>query len=127
MKKHPYDIAVGARIRAKRLVEGVSQKALAEAVGITFQQIQKYENATNRISASALVLVARQLHCRVGDFFDGMEQGDENFAEAPLSDEAIKLAKRFDAVRDPIVRGIMVRTLGAFEKERPVREFEYGR
>ncbi len=57
----PIDIAVGARIRLLRKVRGLSQQSLAEAAGVTFQQIQKYERGTNRISFSALVKIAGAL------------------------------------------------------------------
>jgi len=52
-QRHPVDMAVGARIRLTRKARGVSQQALAEAVGLTFQQIQKYERGANRVSAAA--------------------------------------------------------------------------
>jgi len=57
----PIDIEVGARIRARRKAVGISQTALADAVGFTFQQIQKYERGTNRVSASVLVRMAAHL------------------------------------------------------------------
>lgn len=63
MNKHPdpIDLEVGRRLRAQRKLAGISQQALAEAVGITFQQVQKYENGTNRISMSRLVRMAEVL------------------------------------------------------------------
>jgi transcriptional regulator with XRE-family HTH domain len=57
----PIDVAVGARIRARRLELGMSQTKLANALGLTFQQVQKYENGDNRVSASTLVRAARAL------------------------------------------------------------------
>src|ERR1700760_1072881 len=57
----PIDIEVGGRIRARRVSLGVSQTALAKALGLTFQQVQKYEKGANRVSASTLVRVAREL------------------------------------------------------------------
>jgi transcriptional regulator with XRE-family HTH domain len=58
---NPVDVAVGARIRARRNVLGMSQERLADAVGVTFQQIQKYERGTNRVSASRLSQIAEAL------------------------------------------------------------------
>ena len=55
----PIDVAVGARIRLLRKVRGLSQQALAEAAGVTFQQIQKYERGANRVSASMLTRIAK--------------------------------------------------------------------
>jgi transcriptional regulator with XRE-family HTH domain len=61
------DLAMGQRLKARRRDLGLSQQALAEAVGITFQQLQKYERGVNRISFSRLAALARALDCRVGD------------------------------------------------------------
>src|ERR1700761_9231535 len=57
----PIDIEVGGRIRARRVALGISQTALAKALGLTFQQVQKYEKGANRVSASTLVRVAKEL------------------------------------------------------------------
>src|ERR1700750_3306008 len=65
----PIDIAVGARIRLLRKVRGLSQQALAETAGVTFQQIQKYERGTNRVSASILSRIAGALHTPVSEMF----------------------------------------------------------
>ena len=63
----PMDIALGAAVRIRRRTIGMSQEALAEQCGVSFQQIQKYENGANRISFSRLVQIARALRCRVTD------------------------------------------------------------
>lgn len=65
----PIDIAVGARIRLLRKVRGLSQQALAEAAGVTFQQIQKYERGANRVSASMLSRIADTLQAPVAEMF----------------------------------------------------------
>jgi len=65
----PVDVAVGARIRLLRKVRGLSQQALAEAAGVTFQQIQKYERGANRVSASMLARIARTLDIPVSEMF----------------------------------------------------------
>ncbi len=65
----PIDIAVGARIRLLRKVRGLSQQALAEAAGVTFQQIQKYERGANRVSASMLSRIATTLQTPVSEMF----------------------------------------------------------
>lgn len=70
----PIDVEVGGRIRARRIALGVSQTALAKALGLTFQQVQKYEKGANRVSASTLVRVARELGVTVA-FLVG-EEGD---------------------------------------------------
>lgn len=65
----PIDVSVGARIRLARKTVRMSQQALAEAVGITFQQIQKYERGANRVSASTLVKIAQTLAVPVAELF----------------------------------------------------------
>ncbi len=68
----PVDIAVGANIRARRQVLMISQQALGEAIGLTFQQVQKYERGSNRVSASKLLAIADALECHPGDLFTGV-------------------------------------------------------
>jgi transcriptional regulator with XRE-family HTH domain len=67
------DIALGAAVRIRRRTLGISQEALAEQCGVSFQQIQKYENGANRISFSRLVQIARALKCRVVDLMDVLD------------------------------------------------------
>ena len=63
---NPIDVEVGARIRVRRKYLSLSQSALAEALGLTFQQVQKYERGANRVSASMLVKIAAKLDTTVG-------------------------------------------------------------
>ena len=67
------DVALGLRIRQRRKALGVSQTALAEAIGLTFQQIQKYERGFNRVSFSRLVDIAHALDCRVVDLIGDLD------------------------------------------------------
>ncbi len=69
---NPIDVHVGARIRLRRTLLGISQVALAEAIGLTFQQVQKYEKGVNRVSASRLVDLANALDVSIPYFFDEM-------------------------------------------------------
>jgi transcriptional regulator with XRE-family HTH domain len=74
---HPLDIALGARIRIRRKTLGLSQDDLASQIGLTFQQIQKYERGANRVSFSRLVDIARTLKCRVQDLIGDLDvEGD---------------------------------------------------
>ena len=66
---HPIDIEVGNRIKARRRMMGMSQGTLADALGVTFQQVQKYEKGTNRVSASRLQKVGEVLGVPVSSFF----------------------------------------------------------
>lgn len=79
VEKHPVDIHVGARIRARRQKIGMTQQALAEKVGVKFQQIQKYETGINRVSASRLWGIAKALGVSVGFFFK--DYSDENLVD----------------------------------------------
>jgi len=78
---NPVDRHVGLRIRMRRKELGISQERLAESIGLTFQQIQKYERAANRVSASKLWEMSRALSINIGYFYEGL--GDA--AEAPGS------------------------------------------
>ena len=71
--KHEVDVHVGKRIRHRRWMNGTTQQQLAEAVGIKFQQIQKYETGMNRVSASRLWDIAHVLGVPVSFFFDGLD------------------------------------------------------
>lgn len=72
---HPVDIVVGSRVRTARIAAGLSQGALGEQIGLTFQQVQKYENGSNRISASKLVEIADTLGVSAAGFLEGLGRG----------------------------------------------------
>lgn len=72
---HPLDVALGGRIRLRRSELELSQSQLAQQVGITFQQIQKYERGVNRVSFSRLAGIAEALRCSVTDIIDGLGKG----------------------------------------------------
>src|SRR5690348_18332645 len=69
---NPIDTHVGARVRMRRRSMGVSQESLADDLGLTFQQVQKYERGANRVSASKLYEIARSLQAPISYFFDGL-------------------------------------------------------
>lgn len=69
---NPVDLHVGSRIRMRRKILGVSQERLAESLSLTFQQVQKYERGTNRVSASKLYEIAGALQVQVSYFFEGL-------------------------------------------------------
>lgn len=124
---NPVDIHVGARIRLRRNMIGLSQEKLGESLGITFQQIQKYEKGMNRVGASRLQAIANILNVPVTFFFDDMPgQSDKplGFDEASEttyvvgflnSSEGIQLARAFAKISDAKIRRKvldLVRTLG---------------
>lgn len=104
---HPIDIHVGARIRTRRLLIGMNQEALATRLGITFQQVQKYEGGANRISASRLAAIAEILRVPVSDFFSGIADRDPEKlrALAPLeTPEALELIRYFYGIKTEQLR-----------------------
>ncbi|MEM1265466.1 MAG: helix-turn-helix transcriptional regulator [Pseudomonadota bacterium] len=103
--KHPVDVHVGKRIRHRRWMLGMTQQQLGEAVGIKFQQIQKYETGMNRVSASRLWDIARVLDVPVSFFFEGLDAEYEADAVAaqPAGDlladkEALELVRSYYAI-----------------------------
>jgi len=106
---HPVDIHVGARVRFKRKLLGISQAALGSALGLTFQQIQKYENGANRMGASRLFQIASVLGVPISFFFEDMPSeitGPDKFpADAVVIDrQATKLISAYVSVQDDRVR-----------------------
>jgi transcriptional regulator with XRE-family HTH domain len=113
---NPIDKHVGSRVRMRRMMVGMSQEKLGEKLGITFQQIQKYEKGTNRIGASRLQQIALVLAVPVAFFFEGAptpESMSSSLAEPPspayVSDflatsDGLALTKAFMKVKDPRVR-----------------------
>ena len=83
LPQNPVDIYVGQRLHARRMELGITQKALAKSVGVTFQQTQKYENGTNRVSASRLYQFAGILDVDPGWFFEGYATNPQPAADAP--------------------------------------------
>jgi transcriptional regulator with XRE-family HTH domain len=128
---HPIDRHVGLRIRMRRKELGISQERLAEALGLTFQQVQKYERAANRVSASKLWEIARALNTSVAYFYDGVAGAGagEVDADGPpainnsanaflLTPEGVELAALFpklprDRVRRKVVE--LIRALADLE------------
>jgi len=87
----PEDVAIGHKLRALRLDKGLSQGALAGEIGVTFQQLQKYEKGANRVSAGRLVRIAAALHVPVTAFYGG--------SQARASDRALPYLNSAGAVR----------------------------
>ncbi|MFN4100146.1 MAG: helix-turn-helix domain-containing protein [Pararhodobacter sp.] len=100
--KHPVDVHVGKRIRHRRWMVGMTQQQLADAVGIKFQQIQKYETGMNRVSASRLWDIARTLGVQIGFFFEGLagESASDAVVETDIlaNKEAMELVRAYYAI-----------------------------
>lgn len=80
-KPHSVDIYVGGKLKLFRNLAGVTQTGLANSLGLTFQQVQKYEKGSNRISSSKLYEISKVLGREIPDFFEGLE--DDNILEFP--------------------------------------------
>lgn len=130
-RPNPVDVHVGARIRLRRNMIGLSQEKLGESLGITFQQIQKYEKGMNRVGASRLQAIGNILNVPVTFFFDDMpgqsdkpkgfdEESENTYVVGFLnSSEGIQLARAFAKITDAKVRRKildLVRTLGDEEE-----------
>ena len=100
-KGHPIDIHVGLRVRLRRTLLGWSQEKLAQALGLTFQQVQKYERGANRIGASRLFDLGRVLDVPVSFFFDDMTP-EAGAAAAVRSGGAAEGAAEYET--DPMAR-----------------------
>lgn len=106
---HPVDRHVGLRIRMRRKEIAVSQERLAEALGITFQQVQKYERGANRVSASKLWEIARALKTSVNYFYEGLGGDDQMLAGQDAQDfmltaEGLELMAAFPRITQPALR-----------------------
>ncbi|WP_366654017.1 helix-turn-helix transcriptional regulator [Fodinicurvata sp. EGI_FJ10296] len=111
---NPIDIHVGGRLRQRRTLLGMSQEKLGDLLGLTFQQIQKYERGTNRIGASRLYELSVILQVPVGHFFDGAPSlsGKDAFGVAEDADyddpmmrrETLELIRSYYQIRDVAVR-----------------------
>ncbi len=96
-KPNPIDVHVGARVRLRRTLLGLSQEKLGEALGLTFQQVQKYERGANRISASRLFDFGRTLDVPISFFFDDMSAETRATSPAQLagaSPEAVAMVAK---------------------------------
>ncbi|MFN3513977.1 MAG: helix-turn-helix domain-containing protein [Phenylobacterium sp.] len=102
----PIDIAVGHRIRVRRKWLGISQSALADHLGVSFQQVQKYERGANRVSASMLVKIAQKLDTTVAELVGETAgpEGDESLFEKLAVPGAVQLLDAFASVQQPSLR-----------------------
>ena len=110
-KANPIDAQVGSRVRIRRMLIGMSQEKLGDLLGLTFQQVQKYEKGVNRIGAGRLFEIARILGVPIDFFYDGVAAPVEGLVDAtpPVmefmsSGEGLQLSLAFMKIKDPKVR-----------------------
>ncbi|HEV2508642.1 helix-turn-helix transcriptional regulator [Bosea sp. (in: a-proteobacteria)] len=115
---NPIDRHVGSRVRTQRMLAGVSQERLGDALGVTFQQVQKYEKGTNRISASRLQQIANLLEVEVSVFFQGApstaslvgaaQTSASEVLDFTLTSEGVQLNRAFVKIKSNHVRRKLV-------------------
>lgn len=125
----PIDVHVASRLRMRRMMLGVSQEALAARIGVTFQQIQKYEKGQNRVGASRLYQLSEALGVPVGHFYEGLptagvEGGEIDAAvlAALTTPEGVQLHMTFARLGSAVIRRRIVELLVALvedEQRRP--------
>jgi len=117
------DIGIGERVRTRRKALHMSQSHLAEAIGMTFQQVQKYERGINRISASTLFMIARALKVPVWWFFEGLAPADDEASPASMMDpqtfsaEAPDLMSAYLSIPGQAVRRRIVELMNTLAKD----------
>ncbi len=126
---NPVDRHVGTRVRMRRMLIGMSQEKLGEALGITFQQVQKYEKGMNRISASRLQQTSRVLGVPIDYFYEGAPQFDAEaaggFAESQspaymaelTTNDGLNLLKAFASIKSARVRRRVVELVRALAED----------
>ena len=126
---NPVDLHVGSRVRMRRKMLCISQEKLADALGLTFQQVQKYERGTNRVSASKLYEIARFLSTPVSYFFEGLSDptvgGDDSDPAGEvvahdflMTSEGLELASLFPRIDNPKLRRRVLDLVRALAEER---------
>ena len=138
---NPIDKHVGSRVRMRRVLLGMSQEKLGEALSLTFQQVQKYEKGTNRIGASRLQQISKSLNVPPAFFFEGAPAFDEAIPDAFTHSvaaesgsayvvdfistmEGLNLNRAFARIKDPKVRKRVVDLIVAIAGEDEPQEVE---
>jgi transcriptional regulator with XRE-family HTH domain len=124
---HPVDIEVGARLTALRKARGYNQSDLGRALGLTFQQVQKYEKGTNRISVGRMVEIAKVLGVDIHFFFEGLTgQKGQGFAEPAqppfiadfiATQDGHQLMRAFARIKNPKHRRAIVQLANSLAEE----------
>ena len=115
------DAEIGKRLRQARLVENLTQGGLAQKLGISFQQVQKYENGTNRVSSSRLWAIAQVLGLPMEYFFTGLSEVQTKAkldvkAEVSMPDRAIRVGRMLDEMPEGAIKDSIYGLIKAFSK-----------
>jgi transcriptional regulator with XRE-family HTH domain len=131
--KRDIDMHIGKRLRQRRTMMGLSQEAVARAVGITFQQVQKYEKGSNAMNARRLYEFAHFMSVPVAYFFDGLEQAGtavgfaeseaEAFDHKRVSDrESLEMMKAFKRIKEQVIRKRLADLVRAVAENKAILE-----
>ncbi len=103
---HPVEVHVGSRVRLRRTLLGMNQTQLGEALGVTFQQLQKNESGFNRIGASRLWQISQVLDVPVSYFFEGLDEGAKAWTSEDMlvKRETLELVRSYYRITDPTTR-----------------------
>ncbi len=110
------DQRIGQRIRERRIVLGLNQTKLADGLGISFQQLQKYEKGFDRMGAGMLYGCAQLLDVPPEYFFEGLDSSDSGTPDETRSDEAMKLVRAYYSINDPVYRKRISRLVQALAR-----------
>src|SRR5579884_3587969 len=133
---HPVDVHVGKRLRLRRTILGLSQEAIGNAIGVTFQQVQKYERGVNRMGSSRLFEFSKILSVPVSYFFEDMDKAAPapshqggGVAEAPApayehekmsSRETLEMMRAYYRIQDTHIRKRLFDLIKALAEDKPV-------
>ena len=118
------DTEIGRRVRRARLSKGLTQQGLAEKIGISFQQVQKYENGSNRVSSSRLLGISGVLGVPITYFFDELGSGDVLIEENDLPDRVMRIARLLNRLPDGEVKDEIFGLVKAISKAGETGEAE---
>jgi len=121
MSNYDIDVQIGKKLRLRRTEKGLTQEAIAKAVGVSFQQVQKYEKGANTLNARRLQQFAQTLHTKIGYFFDELDspRSGSIFSEStipktkdtdslgnypPSERESLEIMKAFKRIKNPLLR-----------------------
>ncbi|HEU5047012.1 MAG TPA: helix-turn-helix transcriptional regulator [Rickettsiales bacterium] len=128
---HPVDVHVGKQLRMRRVILGLSQETIGKAIGVTFQQVQKYERGINRMGASRLYEFAKYLTTPVSYFFEGLDipqqaagGAEESGAlehDKMASRETLEMMRAYYRISDPNVRSRVFELVKSLAEGKPVQ------
>jgi transcriptional regulator with XRE-family HTH domain len=119
---NPVDRYVGSRVRMRRIMLGMSQEKLGEALGLTFQQVQKYEKGTNRVGSGRLLKISGILGVKITDFFEGTDRMHDTARRSVFDQlaqpESFRLVQAFSGINHPNIRRTLVKLIEQIASER---------